>query len=523
MQTADNHVYLIDFGIARHFKPGKAKDTIPLGSRGYAAPEQYGKAQTTPQSDIYGLGATLHQLLTGDDPSLSLFHFATIPSRRSSISAQLNALLNQMVEMEMSKRPASTVMVKQELQYLLAQQLAQKSSQPIKRRTFVRKGCISVIATCCASITIATFIAERPNVVDMLFTHPFTGTTSTPARSSSPATSAQATILSQPLFTYRGHTGSVTAVAWSLSGQYIASFGVVDSSVQVWDANTGKPVIIPGHAISSTEKGLDTPTLFATDNQRVDALAWFPDSTHITAALGNDTINTWSITTGDERVFPFSQPGNVNALAVSPDGSKIAAVSGNTSVEVRSATTGKLFFTCAGHAQTVLTLAWSPDGKHIAAGGANGDGWIWNASTGHTYMTYRGHSAQVNAVAWSLDSKQIASGGADGIVQVWDATTGNTLFTYHGHTGGVNTVAWQTGTLLPVYKARIASAGSDTTVQVWPIGPATTTSPQVMALLGETLLYRGHSAQVTSVTWSPNGQHIASSSEDGTVQIWLAA
>src|SRR3989454_2867457 len=53
IRTVDNHVYLIDFGIARHFKPGKAKDTIPLGSKGYAAPQQYGKAQTTPPSHIY--------------------------------------------------------------------------------------------------------------------------------------------------------------------------------------------------------------------------------------------------------------------------------------------------------------------------------------------------------------------------------------------------------------------------------------------------------------------------------------
>lgn len=30
MRTSDGHVYLINFGIARHFKPGKAKDTIPL-------------------------------------------------------------------------------------------------------------------------------------------------------------------------------------------------------------------------------------------------------------------------------------------------------------------------------------------------------------------------------------------------------------------------------------------------------------------------------------------------------------
>jgi serine/threonine protein kinase len=41
MRTADNHAYLIDFGIARHFKPGKAKDTIPLGSKGKAVPRNH--------------------------------------------------------------------------------------------------------------------------------------------------------------------------------------------------------------------------------------------------------------------------------------------------------------------------------------------------------------------------------------------------------------------------------------------------------------------------------------------------
>jgi serine/threonine protein kinase len=88
----------------------QAKDTIPLGSKGYAAPEQYGKAQTTHQTDIYGLGATLHQLLTGDDPSLTLFHFKPVQVSKKKmlpIASQLNAFLEQMLEMEMSKRPAS--------------------------------------------------------------------------------------------------------------------------------------------------------------------------------------------------------------------------------------------------------------------------------------------------------------------------------------------------------------------------------------------------------------------------------
>src|SRR2546428_4305870 len=45
MLTSDGYIYLIDFGVARHFKTGKARDTIAFGSPGYAAPEQYGKAQ----------------------------------------------------------------------------------------------------------------------------------------------------------------------------------------------------------------------------------------------------------------------------------------------------------------------------------------------------------------------------------------------------------------------------------------------------------------------------------------------
>src|SRR5215467_5429273 len=44
--TPEGHLSLIDFGIARLYRPGQAKDTGQLGSPGYAAPEQYGKAQT---------------------------------------------------------------------------------------------------------------------------------------------------------------------------------------------------------------------------------------------------------------------------------------------------------------------------------------------------------------------------------------------------------------------------------------------------------------------------------------------
>ncbi|HNP73957.1 MAG TPA: serine/threonine-protein kinase, partial [Kouleothrix sp.] len=60
---------LIDFGIARLFKPEQSGDTHIIGTPGYAPPEQYGRGQTDPRSDIYSLGATLHHLLSGQVPS----------------------------------------------------------------------------------------------------------------------------------------------------------------------------------------------------------------------------------------------------------------------------------------------------------------------------------------------------------------------------------------------------------------------------------------------------------------------
>ncbi len=122
MRAADGHLYLIDFGIARHFKPGQSRDTTALGSLGYAAPEQYGKAQTTARSDIYSLGVILHQALTGNDPvsnKPTMFDFPSLNLPSDPAAAELQKLLLQMLDRQESARPDSTF-VKQELQRIAA-------------------------------------------------------------------------------------------------------------------------------------------------------------------------------------------------------------------------------------------------------------------------------------------------------------------------------------------------------------------------------------------------------------------
>ena len=110
MRTPKGRIYLIDFGIARRYVPGRAKDTGPLGTPGYAAPEQYGLSQSTTLTDIYGLGATLQALLMGKEP---LEAQAKVPLLGSPWrNLQLRRLLDRMLERESSKRPQSVKEVK---------------------------------------------------------------------------------------------------------------------------------------------------------------------------------------------------------------------------------------------------------------------------------------------------------------------------------------------------------------------------------------------------------------------------
>lgn len=70
MLREDGTVKLIDFGIAREYKEGRTSDTQILGTRGYAAPEQFSlNMQTDARTDIYSLGVTLYTLVTGRSPS----------------------------------------------------------------------------------------------------------------------------------------------------------------------------------------------------------------------------------------------------------------------------------------------------------------------------------------------------------------------------------------------------------------------------------------------------------------------
>ena len=359
MRTCDDHLYLIDFGIARHFKPGQTSDTMPLGSPGYAAPEQYARvqAQTTPRTDMYGLGATLHQLLTGDDPSQTPFKFAPLGSRVQVIPTGLETLIMRMVEMDADKRPASITAVKQELQAIASPVAPKQTSslQPIappkpaaeSRQMLVpsqrqggkpsaRKRGPSRRAVLLGGLGALAIVATGGAVWWLYSTH--------------------------PLYAYRGHSSGVTSVAWSPNGKRIASASF-DKTVQVWDATNGGNIYTYRRHASA-----------------VYAVAWSPNGKHIASASGDETVRVWNATNGGNIYTYHGHSGRVIAVACSSDGKRIASASDDKTVQVWDATNGGNVYTYREHASAVYAVAWSPDGKRIASSGDEDSVKVWQPS-----------------------------------------------------------------------------------------------------------------------------------------------
>lgn len=104
MLKPDGNVCLIDFGAAREFKPWNVKDTISLGTRGYAAPEQYEEnGQSDVRTDIYCLGVMLFQLLTGASP----YQLCPIRDIVPDLSAGLEAILMRCTQIRKEERFSS--------------------------------------------------------------------------------------------------------------------------------------------------------------------------------------------------------------------------------------------------------------------------------------------------------------------------------------------------------------------------------------------------------------------------------
>jgi serine/threonine protein kinase len=138
--TGEDKLKLVDFGIAREYKPGNPDDTVYIGTRGYAAPEQYGGGQTSTASDIYSLGVTLHHLVTGVGPDRVTCEVVPIRELDEGLSEEFEAIISKCTRKRPEERYTSAAELKAALRAIQSAYVPEKSGPGINTsiRTYRR-------------------------------------------------------------------------------------------------------------------------------------------------------------------------------------------------------------------------------------------------------------------------------------------------------------------------------------------------------------------------------------------------
>ncbi len=149
MLRPEGGVKLIDFGTAKTYEIENNADTTALGTRGYAAPEQFGDAQgkgiykTDARTDIYNLGATMYHMVTGKNPQEPPYKI--LPIRE--VNAGLSTGLEQIIMKCTQPNPADRYQSCAELIYALEHYTELDESYIKSNKKKVSVFCTSAILT----------------------------------------------------------------------------------------------------------------------------------------------------------------------------------------------------------------------------------------------------------------------------------------------------------------------------------------------------------------------------------------
>lgn len=300
---------------------------------------------------------------------------------------------------------------------------------------------------------------------------------------------------------WRASSGHVLGLAIRPDGQQLAT-GDDSGTITLWALPEGRKLKqLKGH-----ERAIDDSTR---------SLVYSPDGQQLASTSYDRTARLWDVASGKAVQVLRGHNDQVTGVDFSPDGQLLATSSGDRRIVLWQVTTGQPLRVLTGHQNIVFGLRFSADGSTLYSASRDNTLRAWDVASGATLRVFQGHEAGLWSVA-------LAPAGADG-AHAWAVTAANdgTLRRWPLAPAAAPTAAghwaWATAREKAAISAAIAPDGR------WAVVGMEDGTLRLHALPGGEVLgevAEAHGDQVLRIAFSPDGRTLATGSHDNTAKLW---
>lgn len=284
-----------------------------------------------------------------------------------------------------------------------------------------------------------------------------------------------------------GHTGSVTSIKFSPDGQLIASVSE-DKTAKIWK--------IDGTLLATlnTQTGSITSVRFSPDSQLI-------------ASTGKDKmVRLWK-TDGTLLITLKAHTGTTTSVSFSPDGKTLASAGEDREVKLWKLD-GTLLRTIKGHISAIINVSFSPDGKLLASVDKNGLVKLWNSEDKQIASIENYGAADIS---FRADSQMLILNNRNGLTKFYslDGTLVKTVSPYNS--------GWSSNNLTVTLDGRLIIFDSS-----YNVGLLFVRNSDGLFIDNRNNFsnFYAHKDEITDLSFSPNGELLASASKDRTIKLW---
>jgi serine/threonine protein kinase len=529
MLDLNNQAILLDFGIVKIV--GGEYHTVTgatIGTVMYMSPEQIRSERVDERADIYSLGVTLFEMISGQPPyqgdsTPSLMMrvlndpLPDLSQIREDVPNELLRVVQKAMAKEREERYQSMDDMAAELQQVQEHLIEHEPIPTVVDEVEFRQPPPSS-SQLHNLVTIKDTIPEKQKeetpVSDILPHEQKIASLQTeldpPERSETDASQSENF---KPLKKARmSATRKIIVAAGMLLALAVAIGGYIIYDSQKVPESIPVPLSFPTSPINAQTAEIIVNLGKWETNSNISDLAISPDSTRIGTSNNRDLpfyaqyrfySGLWHIETGTLQRYMNGHKQRVNSVAFSPDGQLFATASNDDTVLLWQVSSGVLERNIEASAGGITSIGFSNNNMLLVAGSWDGFISLWQLNNGNLLRTMQTDDRTIFDVAFSPDDKLIASASHNNTIMLWSVSDGSLVRTLQGHTGPVFSIDFSAdGSLL-------ASASEDRTIKIWQVSD------------GDLLrTIKGHSDTVHDVAFSPDDSLLASGSEDYTLRLW---